>query len=162
MESRKNNRLKNYNYNTNGKYFLTFCTVDRKNILSRIVGYGIYDVPKLELSRYGEIIQKNILSINEKNSDIYIEKYVIMPNHVHLLVIVNCEQGTSRAPSPTNARIPMLISTLKRLTNREAGFNLWQRSYHDHIIRDDNDYEKIWQYIENNPQKWELDKYFKL
>jgi REP element-mobilizing transposase RayT len=68
--------------------------------------------------------------------------------------------GTSRTPSPTNAIIPALISTFKRFTSRQAGHRLWQRSYHDHIIRGEADYRKIWQYIDTNPQKWELDRYY--
>ncbi|MGN1468315.1 MAG: transposase [Ruminococcus sp.] len=63
-------------------------------------------------------------------------------------------------PSPTNSTIPMLISTYKRLVNKDIGFNIWQRSYFDHIIRNENEYLEKWQYIENNPYKWEEDDYY--
>lgn len=71
-------------------------------------------------------------------------------------------------PSPTengdktraNEIIPKLISSLKRYTNKQAVIDLWQRSYYDHIIRTQNDYDKIWKYIDTNPLKWELDKYY--
>ncbi|MDD6728860.1 MAG: hypothetical protein PUE08_06565, partial [Eubacteriales bacterium] len=63
-------------------------------------------------------------------------------------------------PSPTNKAVPFFISTLKRLTNKESNTQLWQRSYYDHIIRNDEDYLNIWQYIESNPSKWQQDKYF--
>ena len=91
-----------------------------------------------------------------------------MPNHIHLLIYINSTNGTSRMPSPmqnnintrANEQIPKLVSSLKRFTNKKTGVDLWQRSFHDHIIRDENDYLQIWEYIENNPLKWELDDYF--
>ena len=94
-----------------------------------------------------------------------IEKYVVMPNHIHLLIAI--QQGPSgalRTPPPTSARasqvIPMFISTLKRLTNKTAGHALWQRGYYDHIIRDQLDYDTIWRYIDDNPAKWHLDQFY--
>jgi len=92
---------------------------------------------------------------------IRVEKFAVMPNHIHLLLIVEMDQnGTSRAPSPTNALIPHFISTFKRFCNREIGENVFQRSYHDHVIRNQQDYLKIWEYIDNNPKQWELDCFY--
>lgn len=88
-----------------------------------------------------------------------VEKFVIMPNHIHMLLLVNNLVGMSRAPSPTNEKIPHFVSTLKRLCNKEIGQNIFQRSYHDHIIRNENDYRKVYAYIESNPSKWTEDKY---
>jgi hypothetical protein len=68
--------------------------------------------------------------------------------------------GTSRTPSPTNAVIPAFVSTLKRFTNKDVGFALWQRAFHDHIIRDECDYYRIAEYIENNPQNWRSDRFY--
>ena len=97
----------------------------------------------------------------------YIDKYVVMPNHVHLIVFIKKENeeafdnsGASGKPRPTNATIPKLISSIKRFSNRKAGFNLWQDSYHDHIIRDDSDYQRKWRYIDENPAKWAEDDYY--
>lgn len=163
-------RLKQYDYSQNGAYFITFCTDKRRNILGKIlVGDGVLDVPKIQLSPYGKIAEKYINSINNHYNDILIEKYVIMPNHIHMIISIiskeHCYEqpgttGTSRTPSPTNSTIPMLISTYKRLVNKDIGFNIWQRSYYDHIIRTENEYLEIWQYIENNPYKWEEDDYY--
>ena len=91
-----------------------------------------------------------------------IEKYVVMPNHIHLLIAIQQgPSGASRTPPPTSARasqvIPMFISTLKRLTNKTAGHALWQRGYYDHIIRSPDDYNTIWHYIDTNPAKWAQD-----
>ncbi len=159
LPKRKPTRLKNFDYSSQGAYFVTICTHNRKNILSDIVGGGAHDAPKTVLSDTGKIAQKYILSTNNI-PEITVEKYVIMPNHIHLILAVNNINGTSRAPSPTNSIISHAVSTLKRFVNKEVGQNIFQRSFHDHIIRDQNDYLKIWEYIENNPQKWKEDCFY--
>ena len=157
---RKNTRLKYYDYSKNGAYFITMCTKNKKKILGTIlsVGDGAHDVPKMVLSKYGKIVDKYIKS-SEKIKGIKIDKYVIMPNHIHLIIIVD-NNGTSKAPSPTNSLIAHTVSTFKRLVNKEVGADIFQRSYYDHIIRDENDYQQIWKYIDDNPLKWKLDKYY--
>ena len=157
---RKPNRLASYDYNQAGAYFITICTQDRKCILSRIVGGGVLDAPDNLLTDVGKIVEKNILS-GEYVERVSVTKYVIMPNHIHLLLVVGANtSGTSKAPSPTNALIPHFISTFKRFCHREIGERIFQRSYHDHIIRNEQDYLKIWEYIENNPKQWELDCFY--
>ena len=135
---RKNTRLESWNYSENAAYFITICTQDRACILSRItsVGAGVLDRPRIELTKYGEIVEKTIYAIDKHYSDLSILKYVIMPNHIHLLVLLT-GNGASRTPPPTKANetIPNLISTLKRFSNKAAGRPLWQRSHHDHVIR---------------------------
>ena len=96
--------------------------------------------------------------INENNSEVIVDKYVVMPNHIHLILIVN--GGSSGMPTPTNHTVPKLISSLKRFTNKKCGLSLWQRSYHDRIIRDEKEYLELCKYIENNPYKWLEDKYY--
>ena len=85
-----------------------------------------------------------------------------MPNHVHILLQIEntLAEGTSRAPSPTNALIPHFVSTLKRFCHRDIGKLIFQRSYHDHVIRGKRDYLKIWEYIEHNPARWEEDCFY--
>ena len=162
LPDRKRTRLKNFNYSSNGKYFITICTQDKKKILSEIVGDGIYDVPHIELLPCGEIVDKYIQVMNERFEGATIEKYIIMPNHVHLIIDVEWKDGggMSQAPSPTNAVIPKFISLLKRYCSHEIGGNIFQRSYHDHIIRSEQDYLKIWTYVESNHQKWEKDVFY--
>ena len=79
-----------------------------------------------------------------------------MPDHIHLLLWVRDIDGTSKAPSPTNYLISHSISTLKRFINKDVGYNIFQRSYYDHIIRNQHDYNETWKYIENNPINWIL------
>ena len=154
---RKPNRLQEYDYNQNGAYFVTICTQDRKKILSTIVGGGAYDAPNVALTDIGKIVQKQIVNSN-RIPGITVDKFVIMPDHIHLIVLVNktATKGTSRAPSPTNAAIPHLVSTFKRFCHRDVGEKIFQRSYYDHVIRNQQDYDETWQYIENNPRKWFL------
>ena len=163
MESpkRKPNRIPYFDYSTPGAYFVTICTQDKAPLLSTVVGGGALDAPDVRLSRYGEIAQKYILSGN-RIPGVTVDKYVIMPNHIHLILLVeeNTTAGTSRAPSPTNAVIPHFVSTLKRFCHRDFGKKIFQRSYHDHVIRNEASYQKIWQYIDNNPTLWQEDCFY--
>ena len=157
---RKPNRLPKFNYNTPGAYFITICTQDKKCILGNIVGGGAFDAPKIELSKIGRIAEKYILSGNNIPG-VTVDKFVVMPNHIHIVLFVEGgSSGTSRAPSPTNAVIPHFVSTFKRFCHKETGFTVFQRSYHDHVIRGEKDYLKIWEYIDNNPAKWEEDCFY--
>ncbi len=160
LPRRKNTRLKEYDYSGTGAYFITLCTKGRKPILSRIVGDGVLDIPKTVLSKYGKAVDKRIRLIDMHYDNIKIDNYVIMPNHIHILISVY-NNGTSRMPSPTNDTIPSFVGTLKRFVNREVGEDVFQRSYYDHIIRDERDYLSRWQYIANNPIKWEEDELIK-
>ena len=179
-ETRKRTRLREYDYSSPGAYFVTMCTEAKRPILCRIVGAGVLDGPGPELTDQGKIVQNRLEEMGRVYDDISIDHYVIMPNHVHLLLTIRgadpasgpsgtmgrttgCAEtgpGPSGTPAPTNARLPQFISTLKRYTNREIGSAIWQRSYHDHIIRDERDYLQHWQYIDDNPAKWLEDPYF--
>ena len=122
------------------------------------VGDGVLDVPHVRLSEHGNIVEQTLREIEQQYEHLSVEKYVIMPNHVHLLIHVE-DDGTSRTPSPTNAVIPAFVSTFKRFTNRRCGIKLWQRSYHDHVIRNGEDFREIWGYIDTNPARWAEDRY---
>ena len=148
--SRKPNRLNGYDYSSQGAYFITICTLDRKCILSRIVGGDALIAPQTNLTHCGEIARKNIESIPG------IDKYVIMPNHIHLLIAID---GPMKASAPTIS-VPNLIRSFKVLVSKEIGQSIWQRSYYDHIIRDEEDYINHLRYIEDNPVKWLEDKYY--
>ncbi len=160
---RKPNRLKGYNYSQNGIYFLTACTKDKKCILGRIVGGGDLVAPQMILSEYGMITEKYIQSVNRAYRNISVMNYVIMPNHIHLIVKlcsddnVFCNETTS---SPANDDIPVMVSALKKFINKEIGFNIWQRSYHDHVIRNEASFVTIWEYVEENPARWKKDCFY--
>jgi len=160
-QNRKTMRLVGYDYNTPGAYFLTICTKNKKCILSRIVGSGRLGSPKTELLPYGKIAEKYILQLNDFYDDLSIESYVIMPNHIHILLCLS-EQGPSRTPVPTvqNSKVSQFVSTFKRFCNKEFGNNIWQARSYDHIIRDQEDFDKHIKYIYENPYGWQKDELF--
>ncbi len=155
LAKRKQNRLQNFDYNTNGAYFITICTHNKECILSNIVGEGLCALPKINLNPIGEEIEKSINYINDYYDNIKIVKHIIMPNHIHLLIEINNQTGGHGDPP-----LQSIIGQLKSYTTNKYGKQLWQRSYYDHIIRNEEDYLNVWEYINNNPAKWTEDKYY--
>ena len=153
---RKPTRLKNYDYSSNGAYFITICTHKKKNILCEIVGEGLCTLPIAKLTPIGEAVNESIKYIACHYDNIAVDKFVIMPNHIHL-IITNQTGGHGDPP----LQIYDIIGNLKSFTTHKYGKTLWQRSFHDHIIRGENDYLKIWDYIDTNPQKWQEDCFYK-
>ena len=107
LKKRKTPRYQSFDYNSVGVYFITICTQNRRSILSRVVGTGVLDCPQIELTQYGEIADKYIKQLNDFYEHLSVEKYVIMPNHIHFLLWVKknknkTDNGQSRTPVPTN------------------------------------------------------------
>ena len=156
---RKPTRLKGHDYSRPGWYFVTVCTLNRERCLSEVVGRGLLDAPRIRLTPYGEWTEEALRFLDAQSEYIRVDKYVIMPNHIHVLLEVK-PGGASGKPRPTNALVPKFFSSLKRYTDRQAGRPIWQTTYYDHIVRDEEDYQRIWSYIETNPAKWEEDPYY--
>lgn len=142
---RKKLRLNGFDYSTNGAYFITLCTKNKKCILSSIVKSGYYSYPKVQLTKIGNTVKKYLDNIPG------ITYYVIMPNHIHLIV---------EKENITNSVLSNDIRSFKTLVTKEVGFQIWQRGFYDHIIRDNYDYNIRLQYIYDNPIKWCEDKYY--
>ena len=159
---RKHVRLKEYDYSRNGGYFVTVCTKDRRNILSDVVGRGLAPA-EIRLTDCGQLVEKELFALSVRYGFVRVEKYVIMPNHVHVLLMFG--SGTAGAsPRPT---LMQVIGTFKSLSTRRwnekagtGGEKLWQSGYHEHIIRDDNNFLLHWQYIDQNPARWGEDEYY--
>ncbi len=157
LPQRKPNRIPEYNYNQNGAYFVTICTQGRKPVLSTIVGDG-FPVPK----PFGNIAEEIIRQIPDKYPLVSVDKYVIMPDHIHLLLRFDLDDGTGN-PSPTLGNV---IGWYKYQTTKQVnlrmntpGMKHFQRSYYDHVVRNQEDYNEIWEYIEHNPRKrWLMQK----
>lgn len=198
LPKRKPTRLKEFDYNNAGVYFLTICTENRDHILSQIIGNNeqsaehkivggdVLDAPRnndnydlfyenayIELLPFGIIADKYIKQMNNFYDNIEIDQYVIMPNHIHILLIIHDDKnlcnGASRTSPPTlsvhrqHSVVSRFVSTFKRFCNKEYGYNIWQRHFNDHIIRNDEDYKMHLQYIYDNPVKWHYDElYLKL
>ena len=163
LPQRKQIRLKSYDYSTPGAYFITICTHEKKCILADIVpvGEGLAP-PETRLSALGKIVNEQILSLSVRYPNISVDKYVIMPNHVHLLIsLTDGESPGGASPSPTVIDVVRTMKSISALqcSKRFAVKPLWQRSFHEHVIRNDNDYHEIWNYIDTNPAKWTSDRY---
>lgn len=154
LPKRKPNRLPDFDYRTPGAYFITICTKDRKCLLWDTVGASI---ARPQLSQYGLVVQKAICDIPKHYSAISIDHYVVMPNHVHLLLQINTDADGRPMVAPT---ISTVVQQLKGIVSKQIGHSIWQKLFHDHVIRNAADYTKIWEYIENNPLQWKLDCFY--
>ena len=161
LPKRKPTRLKGYDYSQSGAYFVTICTYKKQCTLGAIiVGQGLAPA-EIKLSPCGKIAEEQLSELNNRYLTVKIEKYVIMPNHIHMIIRLDNAAGAS--PRPT---ISDVICAFKSMTTRlcnqfcDHEHQLFQSSFHDHIIRAEEDYLKIWQYIDTNPLKWELDCFY--
>ena len=152
--------MKSFDYSENHRYFVTICAKDRKRLFSVIrVGEGLAP-PATQLSFIGKVIEEQLAALENRYRCITVENYVIMPNHIH--AILRLENSGGASPSPT---IHDVICSFKSLVTRTCRLNgctvdIWQRSYYEHIIRNENDYKNIWTYIDSNPAHWAEDEYY--
>ena len=158
LPKRKHPRLKKHNYGCPGSYFITVCTLGKKHLLSKIVGRGDLTPPDIALTPIGRIVDTVTLTIPTAYPHVALDAYVIMPNHIHLLLTIReLSNGGVESPHPT---IPGIVKGWKALITRQLGHSIWQTSYYDHVIRGPRDYEEILQYIRNNPAKWHTDTFY--
>lgn len=157
LPKRKPNRLPDFDYSTPGAYFVTICVKDRKNLFWSGVGASIARPPKPYLSPWGQIVDQAIRNIPAHYPAISLDHYVVMPNHIHLLLHINTDDNGRAMLAPT---ISTVIQQMKGAVTKKIGHSIWQKLFHDHVIRGDDDYLKIWQYIENNPCLWEEDCFY--
>ena len=157
---RKSNRNRGYDYSQNGVYFVTICTQNRRKLLSRIpVGLSVPGEPKTpcpELLYHGRIADQYIRQMDSFYGHLSVDHYVIMPDHIHLLISIHEQEESPGKGTPTSrmSTLARFVGTFKRFCNREYGENIWQARYYDHVIRNQQDYNEVWEYIENNPLKW--------
>lgn len=157
LPARKQNRLKKYDYSAPNAYFITICTGKRKNLFWMDVG-AVIDRPKnVPLTNLGIITQRSIEDIPKHYPAISVDHYVIMPNHIHLLLQINTDVNGRSMIAPT---ISTVVRLMKGTVSKQAGFSVWQKGFYDHVIRNGNDYQDIWNYIEGNPSKWAEDKLY--
>jgi len=174
---RKNNRYKDYDYSSDGFYFVTVCTQNHKHL------FGDIENNRMVLNRYGKIAEKYWVGLPGHYTNCTLDEFVIMPNHVHGIIIIdngrrersltvprsslgkNLENAwNGQRPFPTKYGLPEIIRGFKAFSSLEinaidenADFH-WQKSFYDHVISDENALYKIREYILNNPPKWDSDK----
>jgi len=165
LPKRKPTRLKGYDYSQNGAYFITICTHNRKCLFSNIVG-AIHESPENKLTQCGELVEQ-IIEILPDRFNVSIPKYVIMPNHIHLIIEIYNDEKRAIRESPLQYHRSVIdkmmgflkMNVSKKIHNTDKE-KIWQRSYHDHIIRGEKDYRMIWEYIDTNVIRWEKDCFY--
>ena len=160
---RRSIRLKGYDYSQPGPYFVTICAQNRECVFGEITNN------KMVLTHLGDLVSKWWLDIPNHFPTVRIDKWIVMPNHLHGIIIIETNRrGEVPSPSPSPSPSPKLgnvIAYFKYQSTKEinqkrnvSGVPLWQRNYYEHIIRDDNDLNRIRKYIEDNPQNWANDE----
>jgi putative transposase len=180
IHHRRSTRLKGYDYSQVGAYFVTVCAWNKECLFGDIVDGEII------LNKYGEIIMKCWNAIPEHFMNVGCDEFVVMPNHIHGIITINCRGEVSSpflevvAPNlKTESRTkkggatPPLrkitlgqilayfkYQTAKRInqTRNTSGTPVWQRNYYEHVIRDEKELQAIREYIRYNPLKWDEDK----
>ncbi len=171
IHHRRSIRLKGYDYSQPGAYFITVCTHNREHL------FGHVDKGKMVLNNAGDVIKKSLLEIPEHFPNVTIDEYVIMPNHVHCIMIISVganNHSPLRGYSPQQVNSPKhpKSGTSKTIGSIVRGFKIgavkwfrentdiqkpWQRNYYEHIIRNENELNDIRKYIVNNPISWDAD-----
>ncbi len=167
-EERRKNRLSQFNYSDEEFYFVTICIKDRLNLFGNIAK------EKMILNKWGFIAKECWQDVPNHFNNIWTDVFVIMPNHIHGIIKIGdpCKYrnhcvGTRHALSLRKyEKLPIIIGSFKSSVTRkihrltpDISFH-WQRSYYDHIIRNEKDLERIREYIRFNPTLWEKDELF--
>jgi REP element-mobilizing transposase RayT len=165
---RRSIRLKDYDYSECGAYFITICTHRRECLFGEIVN------GEMRLNEFGEIVWEEWDNNAKVRKNLERDEYIVMPNHVHgiLLILDENDVGATRRVAPTkrpngpaSGSIGAIIGQFKSIVTKQInsmrgtrGLNVWQRNYHEHVIRDEDELLEIREYIANNPIKWEDDE----
>lgn len=205
LPSRKNIRLKDFDYSQPNYYYVTICVDDKRCLLWNhslagnycrgdyqspevLTAHGIrgrndcknaillpdreseqcqcrgdYQSPesnkKYELSNIGKVTETAIGNIEKIYKSVRVDKYTIMPNHIHMIIAIETDDCGRVILAPTISRI---VQQMKSYVVKQIGKSIWQKGFYDEIIRNQIAYEKIWLYIDSNPLKWEKDEYFNI
>jgi REP element-mobilizing transposase RayT len=167
---RRSIRLRNYDYSQAGAYFITICTHEHKCTLGEIPG-GV-----MRLNQFGRIVEDEWQRTPKLRPYVDPDVFTIMPNHMHGILVITDDPGgilphahrSQQFGSPVSGSIPMIIRLFKATVTLQINqlrktrrLPVWQRNYHEHVIRDERDLVKIREYIVNNPIKWEIDRYYR-
>lgn len=184
IHHRKSIRLKGYDYAQEGLYFITICCQDRVHLFGEIMNGNMI------LNECGGIADKYWMEIPEHFPNVELHEYIIMPNHVHGIIEIKfksnvpsvipsvatvasvgannhsplrtLQRSLPRSPSKTIGSIVrgFKIGVTKWIRQNTNVYDVWQRNYYDNIIRDEQSYQRISDYIRNNPKNWKEDKFY--
>ena len=168
--TRKSTRLPDYDYSQNGCYFVTICTASKKPLFGRYLVGALHEAPAVKmpcsrfiaLNRRGVITKEILYSLPKRFLQIQIENAIIMPNHIHLLLTIDWENGKweralHEAPLQRSLLAQVIgyfkANTSKELHKTEPNLQVWQRGFYEHIIRNKTEFRRAWEYIEYNALK---------
>ena len=169
MRERKQVRLRDYDYSQAGGYFITICTYNREYLFGHVINYH------MALNETGRIVRQWWLKLEDRFTNVKLENYVVMPNHIHGIIMVPEKENEVGAIHELPLRsgmiprrqmlIPKVVGYFKmnsaKYVNRlrgVIGISLWQRNYYEHIVRNESELSRIREYIQNNSLKWDLDR----
>jgi REP element-mobilizing transposase RayT len=161
IHHRRSIRLQGYDYSQTGAYFITVCTQNRECLFGGIVNGEMW------LNEAGKFVADSWKWLAEQYDHVSLDAYVVMPNHLHGIIVITdgCRGGSRTAPTGKHKPIGRLIGAFKTVSTKRVnelrhtpGTKLWQRNYWEHIIRDESELNRIRDYIRNNPAQWETDK----
>lgn len=152
----KPHRLKDYNYSSAGSYMVTFCTLNRQTVLSEIEPPND-DIPfaHTKLTEIGQIVECYIHTIPDHYQNVTVDAYVIMPDHVHILLSFESEEKEEKIQ---HSRLSRIVHALKSLTTKEIGSSIWQLDYYDCIAFSEKEYGEFYDYIQTNPYMWYVEQ----
>lgn len=166
MYHRRSIRLPGFDYSQNGYYFVTICVQNREMMLGQI------DHGNMIFSALGQQIHSDWLWLFNRYVYVKYDEYIIMPNHIHTIMIIDhCRGGSRTAPTPQHTIKPIgrIIGAFKTISTKHVHDEkllqqprLWQRNYYEHIIRNEREYFAIRKYIQDNPKNWEQDELYDL
>lgn len=173
IHRRRSIRLRGYDYSRAGMYFVTLCTHDRTPLFGEVIN------GEMNLSEAGVIAADEILATAKMRHNVLFDEYIVMPNHMHGIIVVgarctrprctrpDCDAGhepgrVQRAPTIGDVVRGYKSAVTKRINQlrNSPSSPVWQRNYYEHIIRDDSTYLKIAEYIQSNPRRWREDVYY--
>ena len=163
LKERKLNRLAGFDYSNGGYYFVTICTKNRINCFGNIVD------GQMVLNECGQIVEHQWIWLQKQYKYVELDEYVIMSNHIHGIIIIDpvfVGNGRDHSLHEKIKSLSELIGAFKTTSSKlihQLGMRTfhWQKSFYDHIIRNEHSLFRIQEYIRNNPAKWELDRYYK-
>jgi REP element-mobilizing transposase RayT len=142
---------------------VTICTHLKRVVFGEIVE------GEMALNNVGQMVQDTREQMPSHYPGCGLDAFVVMPNHVHGIILITTTTGQARGPVPTRMSLPNLVNRFKSLTTaryrqgvvtrgwRALDGKLWQRNYYEHIVRDDDELQSIREYIVTNPIRWETD-----
>lgn len=160
--------MRDVDYSAPGAYFITICTknkdkllwngeLDVQNFNWTLVGAHRVRPQGLPLSKTGILIEEKLNQWDNAYENVYLSSYIIMPNHIHVMVVISPDGDGRTRCAPT---VSHMVKMFKETVSKQLGENIWQKLFYDHIIRDKRDYEEISKYIHENPLKWEFDELY--